>query len=51
MYNVTSEFGSRDLAKLHLDCGISTFILMTDDAAEIQRFASEIAPMVRELVP
>ena len=51
MYNVTSEFGSRDLAKLHLDCGISTFILMTDDAAEIQRFAGEIAPMVRELVP
>jgi alkanesulfonate monooxygenase SsuD/methylene tetrahydromethanopterin reductase-like flavin-dependent oxidoreductase (luciferase family) len=51
MYNVTSEFGSRDLAKLHLDCGISTFILMTDDVAEIQRFASEIAPMVRELVP
>jgi alkanesulfonate monooxygenase SsuD/methylene tetrahydromethanopterin reductase-like flavin-dependent oxidoreductase (luciferase family) len=51
MYNMTSEFGARELAQLHHDCGISTFILMTDDAAAIQRFAHEIAPMVRELVP
>jgi alkanesulfonate monooxygenase SsuD/methylene tetrahydromethanopterin reductase-like flavin-dependent oxidoreductase (luciferase family) len=51
MYNVGTEFGARDLAALHRDCGISTFILMTDDADAIRRFAHEIAPMVRELVP
>jgi alkanesulfonate monooxygenase SsuD/methylene tetrahydromethanopterin reductase-like flavin-dependent oxidoreductase (luciferase family) len=51
LYNVNASLGARQLAQLYEDHGISAFILMTDDADEIKRFAHEIAPMVRELVP
>jgi len=51
LYNLDSSFKARDLCKLYEEHGISAFILMTDDADEIKRFAHEIAPMVRELVP
>jgi alkanesulfonate monooxygenase SsuD/methylene tetrahydromethanopterin reductase-like flavin-dependent oxidoreductase (luciferase family)/hemerythrin-like domain-containing protein len=39
-----------ELARFALEHGISTFILAADDSAAIQRFGSEIAPAVRELV-
>jgi alkanesulfonate monooxygenase SsuD/methylene tetrahydromethanopterin reductase-like flavin-dependent oxidoreductase (luciferase family) len=51
LYNVNASLGARQLAQLYEDHGISAFILMTYDADEIKRFAHEIAPMVRELVP
>lgn len=38
------------LAELALADGIGTFILAADDAADIRRFAVEVAPVVRELV-
>ncbi|MDQ6741413.1 MAG: LLM class flavin-dependent oxidoreductase [Candidatus Dormibacteraeota bacterium] len=39
-----------DLARLALEDGIGTFIVMGDDPRAIQEFASEIAPRVREAV-
>jgi alkanesulfonate monooxygenase SsuD/methylene tetrahydromethanopterin reductase-like flavin-dependent oxidoreductase (luciferase family) len=51
LYNIDTSFGARQLAQLYEDHGISAFILMTDEPDEIKRFAHEIAPMVRELVP
>jgi len=51
LYNIDATFKPRDLAQLYADHGISAFILMTDDADEVKRFAHEVAPMVRELVP
>ena len=38
------------LAGLTRDFGVSAFILMSDDRAEISRFAAVIAPQVRDLV-
>ncbi len=40
----------QELTRLALEDGIGTFILTTDDAALLRRFAGEIAPAVRELV-
>jgi alkanesulfonate monooxygenase SsuD/methylene tetrahydromethanopterin reductase-like flavin-dependent oxidoreductase (luciferase family) len=51
LYNIDASLTARDLAQLYADHGISAFILMTDDPDEIKRFAHEVAPMVRELVP
>jgi alkanesulfonate monooxygenase SsuD/methylene tetrahydromethanopterin reductase-like flavin-dependent oxidoreductase (luciferase family) len=51
LYNIDASLKARDLAKLYADHGISAFILMTDEPDEIKRFAHEVAPMVRELVP
>jgi alkanesulfonate monooxygenase SsuD/methylene tetrahydromethanopterin reductase-like flavin-dependent oxidoreductase (luciferase family) len=51
LYNVNKDLDARQLAKLYEDHGISAFILMTDDADDIKRFAHDVAPMVRELVP
>ena len=63
MYNVFGRFGTgngflqgtaRDwaeqLAGLAVDEGISTFVLGTDDADTIRRFALEVAPAVRDQV-
>jgi alkanesulfonate monooxygenase SsuD/methylene tetrahydromethanopterin reductase-like flavin-dependent oxidoreductase (luciferase family) len=41
---------AEELAGLTLDHGITGFILATDDAASIERFAAEVAPATRELV-
>jgi luciferase-like monooxygenase/hemerythrin HHE cation binding domain-containing protein len=38
------------LARLAVDHGFSTFVAMADDARAIERFATEVAPAVRELV-
>ena len=63
IYNVFGRFGTgsgflqgtpRDwaeqLAGLTLDTGFGTYILGTDDADAIRRFAEEVAPAVRDLV-
>lgn len=41
---------AEELADVALDCGISGFVLMSDDPVAIQRFGQEVAPAVRELV-
>jgi alkanesulfonate monooxygenase SsuD/methylene tetrahydromethanopterin reductase-like flavin-dependent oxidoreductase (luciferase family) len=51
LYNIDKSFDAKQLARLYEECGMSVFILITDDADEIKRFAHEVAPMVRELVP
>jgi hemerythrin-like domain-containing protein len=63
IYNVFGRFGSdsgflqgtpmdwsEQLAGLTLEQGISTYILGTDDADTLRRFADEVVPAVRELV-
>lgn len=41
---------TEELADLALSDGISAFILASDDPDDLRRFASEVAPAVRELV-
>jgi hypothetical protein len=41
---------AEQLAGLALDDGMSGFVLATDDAETLERFAAEVAPAVRELV-
>jgi hypothetical protein len=41
---------AEELAGMTLDHGITGFILGTDDAVTIERFAVEVAPATRELV-
>lgn len=63
MYNVFGRFGrggdflqgtpadwAEQLAGLALDEGISTFVLGTDSPDDVRRFATEVAPAVREQV-
>ncbi|GII99855.1 hemerythrin HHE cation binding domain-containing protein [Sediminihabitans luteus] len=63
LYNVNGRFGrgagmlqgspqdwAEQLAALTLEHGTSAFVLATDDAGTIRRFATEVAPAVRELV-
>jgi alkanesulfonate monooxygenase SsuD/methylene tetrahydromethanopterin reductase-like flavin-dependent oxidoreductase (luciferase family)/hemerythrin-like domain-containing protein len=56
LYNLSGSVSSRpaawaeQLAELALTHGMSAFILPADSAAEIQRFAAEVVPLVRELV-
>ncbi len=50
LLNVDGSLDAGELARLALEDGVSTFILMADDTATIEAFASEVAPAVRELV-
>ena len=50
LLNVTADQSAEDLARLALQDGISTFIVMGDDPDGLRRFAAEIAPAVREQV-
>lgn len=63
LYNIFGRFGtgsgllqgtpkdwSEQLAGLALEQGIGTFILGSDDADTLSRFADEVAPAVRDLV-
>jgi alkanesulfonate monooxygenase SsuD/methylene tetrahydromethanopterin reductase-like flavin-dependent oxidoreductase (luciferase family)/FAD/FMN-containing dehydrogenase len=50
LLNVTAGETADDLARLALEDGISTFIVMGDDPRGLHRFAEEIAPAVREQV-
>ncbi len=44
------EQWARDLRPFVTDLGFSTLILMSDDAAEIERFATEVMPALRDAV-
>ncbi len=63
LYNIAGRFGTGEgfldgparawveqLTALTLTQGMSTYILGSDDADDIRRFAAEVAPAVRELV-
>jgi alkanesulfonate monooxygenase SsuD/methylene tetrahydromethanopterin reductase-like flavin-dependent oxidoreductase (luciferase family) len=50
LLNVTAGESADDLARLALEDGISTFIVMGDDPQGLRYFAAEIAPSVREQV-
>jgi alkanesulfonate monooxygenase SsuD/methylene tetrahydromethanopterin reductase-like flavin-dependent oxidoreductase (luciferase family) len=50
LLNVPAETGIDELTRYALEDGIGTFFVMADDASTIERFASEIAPAVREHV-
>ena len=50
LLNITSQESAEDLVRLALEEGISTFIVMGDDADGLRRFATEVAPAVREQV-
>jgi alkanesulfonate monooxygenase SsuD/methylene tetrahydromethanopterin reductase-like flavin-dependent oxidoreductase (luciferase family) len=41
---------AEELAGITLEYGVTGFILMTDDAPSIERFAAEVAPATRDLV-
>ena len=63
LYNISGRFGAgpgllqgtpdawaEQLAALTLEAGMSTYILGTDSADDVRRFAEEVAPATRELV-
>jgi hemerythrin-like domain-containing protein len=50
LLNIKGDEPAEQLAELALHEGTSTFIVPANTAAEIQRFAAEVMPAVRELV-
>jgi alkanesulfonate monooxygenase SsuD/methylene tetrahydromethanopterin reductase-like flavin-dependent oxidoreductase (luciferase family)/FAD/FMN-containing dehydrogenase len=50
LLNVTGQESAGDLARLALEDGISTFIVMGDGPDGLRHFATEVAPAVREQV-
>ncbi|MEO6412262.1 MAG: LLM class flavin-dependent oxidoreductase [Pedococcus sp.] len=50
LYNIKPRVGAEQLAELALEEGMSTFIAPVSSLADVQRFATEVAPAVRELV-
>jgi alkanesulfonate monooxygenase SsuD/methylene tetrahydromethanopterin reductase-like flavin-dependent oxidoreductase (luciferase family) len=50
LYNIKPRVGAEQLAEFALEEGMSTFIAPVSSLADVQRFATEVAPAVRELV-
>ncbi|WP_217913167.1 LLM class flavin-dependent oxidoreductase [Miltoncostaea marina] len=50
LLNVGPDATPEDLARMALEDGVGTFILMADDEGAVRRLAGEVAPAVRELV-
>jgi alkanesulfonate monooxygenase SsuD/methylene tetrahydromethanopterin reductase-like flavin-dependent oxidoreductase (luciferase family) len=50
LLNIGADVPTGRLVDLAISHGFSAFIVMTDDPAEVQRLAEEVAPAVRELV-
>lgn len=50
LFNISGELGAEQLAELTLTVGMSTYLLPVSSAREIQTFATEVVPAVRELV-
>jgi FAD/FMN-containing dehydrogenase len=50
LLNITGRESADDLARMALEDGVSTFIVMSDDPRGLRYFATEVAPAVREQV-
>jgi alkanesulfonate monooxygenase SsuD/methylene tetrahydromethanopterin reductase-like flavin-dependent oxidoreductase (luciferase family) len=50
LYNLPGLAPAEQLAELTLAHGVSGYLLASDDASTLERFAHEVAPAVRELV-
>jgi alkanesulfonate monooxygenase SsuD/methylene tetrahydromethanopterin reductase-like flavin-dependent oxidoreductase (luciferase family) len=50
LYNLPGPVPAERLAELTLDQGVSAYLLASDEPTDIERFAGEVAPAVRELV-
>jgi alkanesulfonate monooxygenase SsuD/methylene tetrahydromethanopterin reductase-like flavin-dependent oxidoreductase (luciferase family)/FAD/FMN-containing dehydrogenase len=50
LLNIGGDLEAEQLATFALEDGVSTFILAGDDPSEMQRFAEEIVPAVRQAV-
>jgi alkanesulfonate monooxygenase SsuD/methylene tetrahydromethanopterin reductase-like flavin-dependent oxidoreductase (luciferase family) len=50
LLNIGADVPTGRLVDLAISHGFSAFLVMTDDPAEVQRLAEEVAPAVRELV-
>jgi alkanesulfonate monooxygenase SsuD/methylene tetrahydromethanopterin reductase-like flavin-dependent oxidoreductase (luciferase family) len=50
MYNVTGEVPAEELTRFVLELGFDTLVFWPENAGQLERFASETAPAVREAV-
>ncbi len=50
LLNLAADHPAEQLAEFALSYGTATFLLMTGDPGQIERFTGEVAPAVRELV-
>ncbi|MFD1717103.1 LLM class flavin-dependent oxidoreductase [Georgenia deserti] len=50
LLNLQPNLPAEEIARLALEDGMSTFIVMGDDERTLERFAGEIVPAVREMV-
>lgn len=50
LLNLVEEHPSEQLAEFALSSGTGTFLLMTGDPRQVERFTGEVAPAVREFV-
>ena len=50
LLNVAEGFRAEQVVELALEYGTSTFILMSDDAFELERWGREVAPAARQLL-
>jgi alkanesulfonate monooxygenase SsuD/methylene tetrahydromethanopterin reductase-like flavin-dependent oxidoreductase (luciferase family) len=50
LMNVTPQYDADDMAELAIEHGISVFIMGSDDPQEIQKFAQDTAPRIRDRV-
>jgi alkanesulfonate monooxygenase SsuD/methylene tetrahydromethanopterin reductase-like flavin-dependent oxidoreductase (luciferase family) len=49
-YNVTGELPAEELTRFVLELGFDTLVFWPEDAAQLERFAQQTAPAVREAV-
>ena len=50
LLNVTAGESAADLARLAVEDGVTVFILLSDDAADLRRFAERTVPEIRDRV-
>nr|MDQ4030444.1 LLM class flavin-dependent oxidoreductase [Actinomycetota bacterium] len=50
LYNVTGELPAEELTRFVLELGFDTLVFWPEDARQLERFAGEVIPAVREAV-